>query len=263
MKQNDTSRTAGAARNVSECYCRTITIPLNETKGNDLTVISRAVGITIKRMRAARHWSQEELATKSGVSRSTIAQVETAFRDRNISEINLAKIAEALGTTVDVVLGLAEPTQPNNNGASQLRNWIRSPLELPAPTGKPTEIQIPIWSLGSDTMGACITIPDDLLPLDFEHAPHALKHRGWEMAPTVSDGDILLIDPEVSTCDLAGLYLLRVGNDIRLRRLTPQVDGQIRVSVDSTVYREDQAFAAERLQIMAQVVSVIHCMRVR
>jgi len=54
----------------------------------------------IKELREKSGLSQEELATKSGVSRATISNLENGS-SRATSTKTLNKIAQALGTTVD------------------------------------------------------------------------------------------------------------------------------------------------------------------
>lgn len=52
----------------------------------------------VRRLRAEKKWSQEELAFESGLHRTFVAHVEREAR--NISIDNIEKIAEALGVPV-------------------------------------------------------------------------------------------------------------------------------------------------------------------
>ena len=60
------------------------------------------MGYNIKRIREKAGLTQEQLAKKSGVSRVTIAMLETKD-DFNTTTKTLLKIANALGTTVDAL----------------------------------------------------------------------------------------------------------------------------------------------------------------
>jgi transcriptional regulator with XRE-family HTH domain len=62
------------------------------------------IGPRLKAARERRGWSREELAVKSGLSWSAIAQVETGRRT-NLRPATLAGLAQALGVTVDYLLG--------------------------------------------------------------------------------------------------------------------------------------------------------------
>ena len=68
------------------------------------------MGIKIKEMREAIKMTQEELATKSGVSRQTISALENG-KYENVLTGTLAAIATALGTTVDKIF---YPECPND-----------------------------------------------------------------------------------------------------------------------------------------------------
>ena len=56
-------------------------------------------GAIIREARRNRGWSQTELGEHSGVSRPTVARVEA---DSDVSTATLAKIAEALGLSLEL-----------------------------------------------------------------------------------------------------------------------------------------------------------------
>ena len=60
------------------------------------------MGYKIKEAREARGMTQEELATKSGISRVTISGLENGTQ-RATTTKTLVKIAQALETTVDQI----------------------------------------------------------------------------------------------------------------------------------------------------------------
>ncbi|TCG02308.1 transcriptional regulator [Paraburkholderia strydomiana] len=60
------------------------------------------LALNLRRMRAEREWTQEDLAHYSGLDRSFIAHVER--QSRNISLDNLEKLARALQVTVASLL---------------------------------------------------------------------------------------------------------------------------------------------------------------
>ena len=61
-------------------------------------VLLRTIGLAIRAQRRARNLSQEALAALAGLDRSYVSSVERGLR--NISVLNLARIAAALNTSV-------------------------------------------------------------------------------------------------------------------------------------------------------------------
>jgi len=61
----------------------------------------------LKRLRAERGWSQEQLAHEAGLHRTFIAHVERKMR--NISIDNIERLALALGVTPSLLLADGEP----------------------------------------------------------------------------------------------------------------------------------------------------------
>lgn len=58
------------------------------------------MGYRIKELRQEKKMSQEELAEKSGVSRTTISNIENGT-DKTVMSSTLMNLAKALETTVD------------------------------------------------------------------------------------------------------------------------------------------------------------------
>jgi transcriptional regulator with XRE-family HTH domain len=65
------------------------------------------IGATIKNFRKEKGWRQDELAEHSGVPMSTITKIEAGFI-KNPSIEKMAKIAKALGITVDELINAKE-----------------------------------------------------------------------------------------------------------------------------------------------------------
>lgn len=68
----------------------------------------RRIGVTIRRFRQERGWSQEVLARKSQVGRSYLATMERG--GQNFAALNLLQVAEALGVGVAELL----PEEPSD-----------------------------------------------------------------------------------------------------------------------------------------------------
>ena len=59
-------------------------------------------GNKVKKLRQAKGWSQEELARRAGLHRTYIGSIERS--ERNISLINIEKIAKALNVSITKLL---------------------------------------------------------------------------------------------------------------------------------------------------------------
>ena len=59
----------------------------------------RKFGAGVRRERLKAGWSQEELAESAGLNRTYVGDLERG--ERNVAFLNLAKLAEALGCSID------------------------------------------------------------------------------------------------------------------------------------------------------------------
>src|SRR5688572_21886214 len=69
------------------------------------------IGNTLKAARGRLGWSRETLAHHSGVSWSAITQIESGRR-RDVRSSSLAALADALGVSVDYLIGTVAATTP-------------------------------------------------------------------------------------------------------------------------------------------------------
>ncbi len=74
-------------------------------------MISSHIGTSLKAARERAGWSRETLAHHSGVSWSAIAQIESGRR-KDVRSSTLSALAEALGVSVDYLIGSATATAP-------------------------------------------------------------------------------------------------------------------------------------------------------
>jgi transcriptional regulator with XRE-family HTH domain len=73
--------------------------------------MSSTIGASLRAARARLGWSRETLAHHSGVSWSAIAQIESGRR-KDVRSSTLSALAEALGVSVDYLIGSATATAP-------------------------------------------------------------------------------------------------------------------------------------------------------
>lgn len=62
----------------------------------------RDFGARVKALRQTRNWTQQELGSRAGLHRTYIGSIERS--ERNVSLLNVARIAEAFGVSVVALL---------------------------------------------------------------------------------------------------------------------------------------------------------------
>jgi|SRR5262249_21760288 len=90
----------------------------------------RTIGLTIRSLRRERGLSQESLAELAEIDRSYMSSVERGLR--NVSVLNVARIAAALDVPVRDLLGPREVVRPAASAAASPRR-----TQLPAADWKP------------------------------------------------------------------------------------------------------------------------------
>lgn len=80
--------------------------------------------------------------------------------------------------------------------------------------------------------------------------------RGDSMEPTVRDGDILLVDRDVSRISADGIYLIERDNDLYCKRLQRRFDGGVTIMSDNPRYEAQHLprEAAEDLHVAGRVI---------
>ena len=66
----------------------------------------RVIGQNLRKARLAKSWSQEQLSLESGLHRTYVGAVERG--ERNITVINLRKLAAVLGVKLTVLVKRAD-----------------------------------------------------------------------------------------------------------------------------------------------------------
>jgi transcriptional regulator with XRE-family HTH domain len=68
-----------------------------------------AFGASIRRLRQLKGWSQERFAEEAGLDRTYVGGVERG--ERNVSLLNLQRLAEALGMNLSHLFDESAPTR--------------------------------------------------------------------------------------------------------------------------------------------------------
>lgn len=80
-------------------------------------------GDRLKKLRKEKKLSQQELADKLGINRSTYARYETSTTEPDYE--TLRKLADFFGVTVDYILGRTNIPNDQSSNTNNLKTWLR------------------------------------------------------------------------------------------------------------------------------------------
>lgn len=104
-----------------------------------------------------------------------------------------------------------------------------------------------------------ITLLRQWLPRRLSADPAALawvKVNGDAMTPTLAQGDLAVLDRRMTTLDHEGIYVLRQGPVLRLRRIQRLADDRYQALPDNSRYQPFTFRVTPRLMIVGRVVWV-------
>ncbi len=217
------------------------------------------VGDRIKERLAVLELSGAELARRVGLKQPTISAL---ISGKSRSSAHLHSIAKALDTTVEFLTG--ETNDPDPAGVADGQMAYGAP-----PKSNPDLVEIAQIDL---TYGLGGTFLEDhveaetrafsraWLRMFTKAAPEDLfwaKGQGNSMAPTIDDGEVVLIDRGQVTPQMADLiWVFAYGEIGMIKRLRPMPDGSVKILSDNQNVPPEKAVDGE-LHIIGRVVAVV------
>lgn len=192
------------------------------------------IGRRIAQIRRERGMNQEELAELAMLHRVTVAKYETGQVEPGA--LALSRIADALGVSVDELLCRTEKLPPF---LPMVRNAVPIVGEIACGTPITAEQNIEGYA----------ELPDGVT------ADFALKCKGDSMAPTFSDGDLVLIrqQPEVEPGQIAAVG---IGGEATLKRVYRNGAGLVLVA-DNPAYPPQVYAAGDDVRIYGLAVGFV------
>jgi hypothetical protein len=86
-----------------------------------------------------------------------------------------------------------------------------------------------------------------------------VRAEGDAMAGTINHGQLVIVDRRPRSID--GIYLVRFGDTVRIKRVQHMVDGSIRLSHDNTAYAADVVQAAGQIQMIGYCHAMVATLR--
>lgn len=196
-------------------------------------------GQRLKKLREDLGLSQEEVAKRIGVGRTTYVKYETGD-SKPIRKIN--ELSKLFGVDADYILCIDSPENKESK-------YIRIPV------------------LGRIIAGLPMEVIED--PIDWEEIPRelaatgdffALKVKGHSMEPRILEGDVVIVkrQPDVESGKIA--VVLVNGNEATLKRVKKQKEGITLIATNISIY-EPHFYTNEEIeklpvQILGEVVEL-------
>ena len=221
----------------------------------------------IKRYRKNAGLTQLEVGNAVGVSRVAVSKWESG-QTKDMKRENLLGMAklfkcslEELLSGVDYIEGEFTRVTP----APVISHQINSPIiEWSTPDDLPPDqyIIVPRYDLHVAAGNGHVVYDEleleqgkayrtDYIRAEGFHARNLLCLRvlGDSMEPSIASGDTLLIDRSQKQVQDRKVYVLRYGDEIRVKRLYRRPDGGLRIVSDNPLYPEEIVTAADMTHI--------------
>lgn len=182
--------------------------------------------------------SDADLARYLGVS----TPVVSGYRQRQTVPLEqCVKIAERTGVALDwLILGKGE-MHGDSGGAAEFDDadavWV--PLyDVEVSAGSGIEVY-------GERVIQRVPFAKSWLRSEGLHARNlaCLPVHGDSMEPTLQHGDIVLVNHEKTRGD--GVFVIRMGNALRVKRLQWLANGDLRISSDNSIYQTEQITPAD------------------
>lgn len=212
------------------------------------------------------------------------ARLQKAMRRADKSQAELARASNLTPATISAfVLGRNAPRGATAMALAQALNvrieWLldgTGPMTL-ADTSQGVQVPLLLNAAsagpGDDAQETDVTVAHIVLDQQFVQrhvAPTAktnlrfLHAFGDSMEPTISSGDILLVDAGVTSCKIDGVYVFRAYGRLFVKRLRQRIsDGKFVISSDNPSHTtHDVLTDATEVECLGRVLYVFHVRRI-
>ena len=187
------------------------------------------------------------------------------------------RLSEAL---VSKGIPIEEAAEYLNVSEEELGSWLAGKALPDAVLAEETAVRLsvnPEWLLPAPKAAEPMTVTKKLtlrivgktteaverllppLPFSRDGVPDLVKVETDEMAPTLNQGDVCLIDRGVRTVTESGLYLIRTKKGSVIRRVQCPTSGNTLIlSSDNPLYRQAESVRADQLRVLGRAEAAIH-----
>lgn len=182
--------------------------------------------------------------------------------------IGIGEIAPRFAKLVSDVSELAQPATE----AARIASTLEGHPSIPA-YHSPDAVMVPVLANCASMGPGEALLESDVIVGDLALSPHWINQHirpqnprelrfihayGDSMAPTFTDGDVLLVDTGLGARDphsREGVYVLQAGEKNFIKRVTPTFDGKLQVTSDNPSSKTVQVLNGDhQVQVLGRVV---------
>ncbi len=198
------------------------------------------LGERIRQLRKSQNLSQQELGRLIGTTSATINRYEKSLRTPKLPVLH--RLAEALQTDLDFLLGSKTSPSPSLAGGQ----WL--PVNSRPPLGIPARIAEKVLSY------------EEISPQTARLGNYfVLQIQGQEMEPQLFDQDLLIVSTQ-EDCDNGDIAVVLVSNSqVSIRRIQKTAEGIILIPSNPTcplIFYSNQEIQSLPIQILGKVIEL-------
>jgi phage repressor protein C with HTH and peptisase S24 domain len=259
-KGTSTGPLQGLKETLSELPVRNVFISfrrdwLGAAEGSEKPVLSTAFSAGFAgRLRFLKETSRlqnNQLSAAFGVSESGFKKWLAGSAEPSLK--NLVSIQDVTGVSLEWLVNGAGRMFRDVNGENAVPGYVYVPrydVRVSAGTGQIVE---------SEDVKGLLAFREDWVRSKLRRNPKylaVLEAFGDSMTPTISDGDIMLVDTSEMTVRGPAIYVVLAGNQAIVKRVELKMDGSLVVKSDNPAYEPYtyKADQTEELRVLGKVV---------
>lgn len=212
--------------------------------GADMTVGSR-----IRTIRRQRTLTLQDVALAIDWDTGNLSRVERGLQEA--PEKRLRQIAKVLG--VEVIRFYLDDDAPD----TKVKRTTEGPVYVPISNAE-ASMGLGVAQPHQEYIVGTMQLSEDWLRSQLRVDPKSLgilTAHGDSMAPTFSDGDVLLVDRSVDVIKLDAVFVLDVHGELFIKRVSRRLDGSVVIKSDNPLYEPHVLSNGERtsLRVLGRV----------
>lgn len=198
------------------------------------------LGITIKKLREEKGYTQLELAKKANIGSGTLGDIESGRNKSTVKTIN--KIAKALELT----------TQEKNRLDNAFMGRKILPISNTRPLTEDDFIEMPVRakaSAGNGYINFEETLYTKLIRRgSFCQDCYLIEVAGSSMEPLIADGAFVIVDPQQTEYIANKIYVVKIGEETFVKRILIKEEAQVMILKSINPDYDDVYIAGKELE---------------